>query len=143
MNSETDPPEAAEDQAPGTQESPPDLLERVVSWISAALVLALAGFFVWESLQQKSPPGIAVQAETPWQREGTYYLPVDVQNTGDLSVQNLRIQGRLMDGRQVVETTEAKVSWLPAHSTRRVVLAFERDVRTYDLQVRPEGYEQP
>lgn len=142
MGDTTEQAETTGDEEP-RREPPPDLLERAVSWISATFVLALAGFLVWEGLQQKSPPTILTQAGTPWKGNGAYYLPIDVKNTGDLSVQNLRIQVRLSEGQQIIEEAEAGVSWVPAHSSRRVVVAFHRQPRKYDVQIRPEGYEHP
>lgn len=63
--------EAREDQEAGSEERerrepPPDLLERGVSWVSMALVVALAAFFLWEARQQTSPVVIRAHAGAVW-----------------------------------------------------------------------------
>lgn len=125
------------------REPPPDLLERSVSWVSMALVLALAAFLVREGLQTATPPTIETRTGTPWQSESAYYIPVAVMNEGDLSVQGLRLRAQLMDGPRSAATKEVEVAWLPAHSRRHVVVVFERDPRQYDLRIVPVGFEEP
>lgn len=141
--SETAPDNHKADEPTVQQEPAPDLLERVVSWISMVVLLGAAGFLVWEGLGTAAPPDFEVQIRKTWTAHGRHYVQLRVKNTGGQSVQNLGLRAALKEGDRTVETSEAQVSWLPARSSREAVVIFDEDPRPHRLDIRLLGYETP
>lgn len=126
------------------QDAPaPDLLERIVSWISMLILLAAAGFLVWEGLGTATPPNFRVQTHKTWTARGRHYVQLHVENTGGQSVQNLGLRVALKENSRTVATSEAQISWLPARSSREAVVIFEEDPRPRRIDVHLLGYETP
>lgn len=131
------------DNDPSQEQS--NWLESLVAWLSAALVLAAAGFLVYEGMRPQHPAVFNVRTEAVRQAENAYYVPLFVTNTGTRSAQSLHLEVRLDEkqGGKLVEKSELTLEWVPAHSQRRAVAAFEHDPAKYDLKVRVQGYEEP
>lgn len=125
------------------QQDQPDVLERVVSWASALLLVAALGYLIWEGLSERRPPTFAAQVDRVWDTEGRYYVELSVVNNGGESVQNLQFALELMRGDSTVVRAPGSLSWVPSHSERRATVILDRDPRAYEVAFVPQHYEFP
>ena len=136
-------PEGADESRDASEEPAPDVLERLVSWVSLLLLLSAAGFLVWEGTRREAPPAFQTQIQKIWSSDGRHYVRIGIRNTGDESVQTLGVQVALLDGNRTVAASDAQLSWLPSHSERQAVVIFNKDPRLFELRVQLKGYEEP
>lgn len=127
------------------QKTTSNWLELLAMWFSIILILAAAGFLVYEGVRPSSPASFRITTEPVRDAEGVHYVPLVVSNTGGQSAHSLRLEVRLDEkaGGKPVEKSQLNVQWVPAGSERRATAAFEHDPAKYDLRVRVQGYEQP
>lgn len=118
--------------------------EWVVTAFGVLLVLGAAGFLVYGELTGgESPPDIVVQADSVHRASSAYLVTFRAINTGGSTAARLRIEGQLLSGGQAVETSEATLDYVPAHSERAGGLFFSRDPRAFNLSLRATGFELP
>ncbi len=136
--------QADSQQGDENEESEPTLSEWVVGIASTLLVLALAGFVVWDAYRAtRSPPIVTLRVERILAVSGGYVVDVGVYNEGGSTAKALAIQGTLKRDTVTVETSTATLSYVPAETEREAGLFFTRDPRQYKLELRPMGYDRP
>lgn len=118
--------------------------EWVVTGIGIVLVLGSLSFLLYRELTGgESPPDISVQAGAIHNASTTFLVTFRAINKGGSTASKLRIEGRLTLNGKTVETSEALLDYLPAHSERKGGLFFSHDPRRFDIELRPTGYEKP
>lgn len=120
-----------------------DPLENLVSLVSGLLLLGAMAFLVWEGLSTTEPPRFEAEMGVMWSADGSYYLPLEVRNTGGESVQNLGLSVMLKEGDKTISQAETAIAWLPAHSHRRAGVIFDKDPKKYQILTAFKGYESP
>ncbi len=109
-------------------------------WLSLGVaLLVLAGVIgtvvaLWQSPQQ-APPHFTLERGEVRRDGGWFYLPVTVQNTGDLTASAVTLEGTLSgDGRD--ETASTTFDFIPGRSTVEGVLVFTTEPTTVTVLVR-------
>ena len=116
-------------------------LEWSVFAISLGLIVVCVGVLGYEQLTRTDrPPHVtAAVAQIVEQPEG-FAIEVVVQNGGDRTAENVRIE-IVVDG--TPERGEAVVAYVPYRSQRRAWLVLPSDPRHRRLVVRVLGFEEP
>ena len=118
-------------------------LEWSVFAVSAALIVAVIGFLVYESTTiGNSPPNIEVEVGAPEQRSSHFAVPVNVTNKGDHTAEGVHIEVVLRAGGKE-ETGDFEIAFLPRRGSREAWVTFKSDPRSGTLEARVLGYEKP
>ena len=118
-------------------------LEWSVFAVSAALIIAVIGFLIYESTTiGNAPPNIEVEVGAPEQRAGHFAVPVHVTNRGDHTAEGVHIEVVLRAGGKE-ETGDFEIAFLPRKGSREAWVTFKSDPRAGTLEPRVLGYEKP
>ena len=118
-------------------------LEWTVFALSAALIVAVLGFLVYETATIGSaPPDIHVQIGKPEQRSGYFAVPIEAVNKGDHTAEGVHIEVVLKANGQE-ETGDFEIAFLPRRGSREAWVTFKNDPRSGTLEARVLGYEKP
>ena len=119
--------------------------ENAVAALGALLVAGTLGYVGWHALTETAtPPALAVRVTSMAPQAGAGYLVTfTVANGGDAAAAGVRVVGELWHDRDLLETGEAVLDYVPAHSASRGGLVFGRDPRQHALAVRATGWVEP
>lgn len=113
--------------------------------ISAAMVVSMLGLVTYLYVRGDSQPAIvtaSAQLDKLRQDDSAYYVPVQVTNEGDRTVEDVTIEGELaVDGQ--VETAEITVTFLAGGERVTGAFVFSQDPSQGELTVRPISYKDP
>ena len=118
-------------------------LEWTVFGISVLLIVGVVAVLVQQQFTAgHAPPSIAIATGEAIRTSGGFAVPVEVQNRGDVTAAEVRIEATLTwpGGTEVGGTT---VAFIPYRSHRRAWIAFSRDPRDGEIKVRVLGYREP
>ena len=124
------------------REESPSGLSYVTAAVSGALVLALVVYLAVHAFRADRPPMIVtkvVPAEH-WTRQGTNYLPIDVENLGDLPASQVVIETRT-PGAAAMET--ATIDYLAGGERQRVYITASRDADPSVVSARVVSFQEP
>lgn len=117
--------------------------EWITFGVCCAVVLAVVALLGSQLFAGEEPAApVAQQRGAIRQSAGTWYVPVDVTNEGDLTAADVQVVAELTIGGQVTDG-EQIVAFLGGRETERLVFAFEDDPTTGQLEVRVGSYAQP
>ena len=119
-------------------------LEWLVAGLGLVLVVAAVAFMVLDAMRGGSaPPQIRVRADSVVAMgSGGYLVQFTAENHGHETAADVAVVGELRDAAGV-ETSRARVDYLPGRSERRGGLVFRRDPRQAALRLWAEGYQEP
>lgn len=121
-----------------------DVIEWLLGALSAAAVVAIVGFLLYQALAvQKPAPEFDVTVGKIEQRGGAYHVEFRARNRGDATAAGATVEGRLMDGDRSLETSEATLDYLPAQSEREGALLFRNNPDGHRLLLEITGYQKP
>ena len=117
-------------------------------WAAAALGAAVIAFaicyMVWYGLTRSDgPPVLVVERQEIEQVGNLYLLQIVVRNEGHSSAAAVPIEGSLLEGDKVLETSEVTIDFVPENSEQRIYLQFTRDPKRFTLEVRALGSSPP
>ena len=117
-------------------------------WIASGLGLLLflgsVGILGYEGLfRHGGPPVIVLGVEEVAHDGQRWHARIRAENTGGTAGARVRVAGDLLSGSAVVETAEAEFDYIPAGSTQRGGLYFDRDATAHELRLRVLGYAEP
>ena len=137
-------PKAGEQRAPLKGAPTTSMAEWIVAIASAALVLALLGFLVYEGVRSpKTLPEVSIQVDSI-QRAGSGYLVLfRARNTGRTTAAEVLVEGELEAESGNVERSEATIDYVPAGGEQRGGLYFNRDPQRSRLRLKAHGYRDP
>lgn len=119
-------------------------LEWTVFGISAAIIAAtLAVLVVSELKPGNEPPALQIELGTPSPAGDRFRVPVRVQNSGDDTAEQSRIEVELESDDGVIERAELSFAFVPRNSSREGWVVFSRDPRCCTMTARPVGYNKP
>lgn len=120
-------------------------LEWIASAIGLVLVLAVVAVIGREALSGEAGqvPAIEVAAVRVAPAGSGFVVGFDALNRSGGTAAAVEIEGVLKDGETIVETSEATIDYVPAHSRRAGGLFFREDPRRHALELRPLGYQTP
>lgn len=119
-----------------------------VAWIASGIGLLLflgsVGVLGYEGLfRSGGDPVVALSVEDIGHDGQRWHARIRAENTGGSTAARVRVVGHLMSGTAVVETAEIEFDYLPAGSTQRGGLFFDRNVPDHELRLRVLGYAAP
>ena len=114
-----------------------------IAALGLLLVVSSIGFMLYEGAGDSSHANLTVNVDSILPTSNGYLVKFRAVNTGGSTVEGLTIEGVLLNGSEVLETSDTVLEWVPAHSEREGGLFFASDPRQYQLQLRAKGYENP
>ena len=114
-------------------------------WISLAVSLVIlvgfVGAIIWLWIHEPTGPAqFNVQRGVVRSETGLFHLPVTVTNTGGLAVEQVRVEGKLINQGQE-EITVTTIDFLPVRAQEEVVLIFRNEPSSAVVHV--VSYRQP
>lgn len=121
--------------------------EWVTLAISALIVGALIAVALVEERRRQSTEGVGVQStfggDRAEFRDGAYYVPYTVRNTGAEAIVSAEIWIDVYDGERLVESDEIAVELLPLQGTQEGVYATMHDPAEHRFVGRLESLQIP
>ena len=115
-----------------------------IGLLGLVFILGSVGFALYEAIAgDSSPPDVTVELESATPTQNGYLVEFRVLNEGGSTAAGLTVEGELLNGTEIVETSDTTLEYLPSHSERQGGLFFTEDPRQYELQLRAKGYEVP
>lgn len=131
-------------QSEERQEAPPSPWEWLVAAIGLVLLVASLGYLVHDALGgDGAPPSPAVRVAGVEEQGGRFLVRVQVANESRATAADLRVEGELRRGADVVERSETQFPFLPGQSVREGGLFFRQDPRTLELVLTARSYQKP
>ncbi|HEX5164331.1 MAG TPA: hypothetical protein VFV93_02955 [Thermomicrobiales bacterium] len=105
--------------------------EKITTAISLLLIVLLAGAILYEGYWkgQADPATLEVTVRTDQidQRGGSYYVPVEIHNAGDQTVEEVTVSIDVIDGENVVQEAETVIATLGEAETVTAVVVLTED----------------
>ena len=119
-------------------------LEWSVFAVSLALIIAaVAVLLLHASRDADSPPQFVIRIGETTREGAGYRVPVMIQNRGDETAAEVKVEVALRDGKEINERADFTLAFLPRHATREGAVVFARDPRCCEIVARAVGYEKP
>lgn len=144
--SRNSPSAAGEDSEHDAVEAPPTLWEWVMAALGLLLVVASMAVLLheaWTSASLPPEPQIRVLGIEPRRGQPGFLVRLQVDNRTGSTAANLRIEGELKQGDEVMERSETEFQYLPGRSSREAGLFFTRDPRALRLELSARSFQQP
>ncbi|CAO3416886.1 hypothetical protein [Azospirillum doebereinerae] len=136
--------EASSDRQSGNGSASVSWLAWIASAIGLFLFLGSVGVLGYDGLfRSGGDPVVALAVEGVRHDGHRWHARIRVENTGEGTAARVRVVGELMSGESVLETAEADFDYLPAGSTQRGGLYFERNAEANPVRLRVLGYAVP
>jgi uncharacterized protein (TIGR02588 family) len=117
--------------------------EWVTMGISAAIILGVAGFLVWQGMNQESvfvPAEVKVRLDQTVERGGRYVVPVVVENLGRRTLKDFKVRVSFKAESGERESDDLVVDFLGERATEVLYVYFERDPRELGVEARVFSY---
>ena len=126
------------------QEEPPTAWEWLAAAIGLLLLLGSLGYLAYDAVAGNGEvPNPSVRV-TGIEAQGPHFLVrLQVANAGRATAADLRVEGELRRGTEVVERSETAFDYLPGRSVREAGLFFRHDPRALELVLTARSYQQP
>lgn len=119
-------------------------LEWVVFGISAAILVALVGFLIFEAITEESDaPRISITTGAVIPRGEHFAVPVVVTNRGGQTAEGLNVEIALVRDGQDVEVAAVTFAFVPRASHREAWALFRNDPQQFKIESRAIGFEKP
>ena len=120
-------------------------------WLTLCVSLVVVGAMVWigireEMNRQQGPAGhirIALQPENSEIRNGTFFIPYEIRNTGSVAVTSAEIWIEAYAGPELVQSAEIRISALPLQGTQSGIFVTTLDPNQYEFRGRLETVQFP
>jgi uncharacterized protein (TIGR02588 family) len=120
---------------------------KVAEWVtlgvSLAIILGVAGYLLYQALQNEPPfiaPEIRPVLERVERRNGQYILPVEVRNPGRRTLRDLKIEISWQSAEGSKEHIDFTIDYLGESSTQTVFFYLNEDPKSLQPEVRPTHY---
>jgi uncharacterized protein (TIGR02588 family) len=118
--------------------------EWIVASVSAAMVLGMLAFLVYDGLRSpRTPAAITVETDSIQAAGPGYLVLFRARNGGRTTAAHVVVEGVLETGSGQVETSETTLDYVPAEGEQRGGLYFRQDPRRYTLRLRSHGFREP
>ena len=136
-------PKAGEQGAPIKGPPTTSVSEWIVAIFSAALVLGLLGFLVYEGLgSPKTPPDVTIEVDSIQKAGPGYLVLFRARNSGRTTAAEVLVEGELEDSGKI-ERSETTIDYVPARGEQHAGLYFRGDPQRSRLRIRAHGYREP
>lgn len=118
--------------------------EWIVAALGAAIVAGSLAILAYTALtEEETPPSISFGVPAVRPVAAGFLVEVMLRNDGTRTAAKLQIEGLLVEGEKIIETSQATFDYVGARSERRGGLFFANDPGKFQLQLRARGYELP
>lgn len=126
------------------QEEPPSAWEWFAAAIGLLLLVGSIGYLAYDAVAGNGDVPAPTVRVTGIEAQGPHFLVrLQVVNAGRATAADLRVEGELRRGTEVVERSETEFAYLPGRSARAAGLFFRHDPRTLELVLTARSYQQP
>jgi uncharacterized protein (TIGR02588 family) len=137
-------PKAREQRAPIKGAPTTSVSEWIVALFSAAMVLALLGFLVYEGVASpRTPPDVTIEVDSIQKAGPGYLVLFRARNGGRTTAAEVLVEGEVEADSGRVERAETMIDYVPARGEQRGGLYFRSDPRRSRLRIRAHGYRNP
>lgn len=121
------------------------LLEWIAGGAGLVFLIGLLGVIGYGAVTGTSGdlPAVAVRTGGMARTSAGYVVAFDAINVGARTAAALAIEGQLLDGATVVETSSATIDYVPANGRAQGGLFFLHDPKGLTIKARPLGYQAP
>lgn len=131
-------------QATKRRSSDTPRLEWLLGVVGFALLVAGTSYLTYRGLTNPPEPGAVVVTVLDVQPAGGLHIvKFSVRNEGSENLSHLYLAARLSDGDEEIESAQAFIDYLPAHSEQRGGVYLRNDPRQHTLRIYPAGYMEP
>jgi len=118
--------------------------EWIVAIVSAALVLAVLAFLVYDGLRSpRTPAAITIESDSIQAAGPGYLVLFRARNRGRTTAAQVVVEGTLEAGSGEIETSQTTLDYVPAEGEQRGGLYFRQDPRRLTLRLRAHGFQEP
>ena len=119
--------------------------EKISFTLALGVLIVIIGSvsYLWVSDRNRTPPVLQITADSPEQRQGTYYVPFTVENSGGKTAATVQVIAELSINGEVVEWGEQTVDFLSREEQAAGAFMFRRDPTIGELTVRVGSYSEP
>jgi uncharacterized protein (TIGR02588 family) len=119
-------------------------VEWIVAIASAALVLGVLGFLIYDGVRSpRTPPDVTIEVDSIKTTGQGYLVLFRARNLGRTTAAEVLVEGELEADTGKVETSETTIDYVPAEGEERGGLYFRQDPRRLRLKLRAHGYREP
>ncbi|RYZ57815.1 MAG: hypothetical protein EOP07_08820 [Proteobacteria bacterium] len=119
-------------------------LEWIFAISGVVLVVMMLSFIGYNALKEdETPPEIVITSKAIKANGSGFLMQIMVENNGATTAAALNVEGKLMDGEKEIEASTLTFDYLPAHSRREGGFFFAKDPRSFKVELRPLGYQEP
>ena len=137
-------PKAREQRAPIKGAPTTSVSEWIVALFSAAMVLALLGFLVYQGVASpRTPPDVTIVVDSIQKAGQGYLVLFRARNGGRTTAAEVLVEGELEVDTGKVERSETTIDYVPARGEQEGGLYFRGDPRRFRLRLRAHGYRDP
>jgi uncharacterized protein (TIGR02588 family) len=133
-----------EGTAPSSKAPDTSATEWIVAGLSAALVLGVLAFLLYDGVRRPStPPDITIAVDSIQRAGPGYVVLFQARNGGRSTAADVVVEGELVANTGQVETSQTTIDYVPAGGFQRAGLYFSQDPRRFRLRLRAHGYREP
>lgn len=120
-------------------------LEWIAAGVGLLLLAALLMIVGWDAFSRPTdePAAVAIELGRPSRAAGGYVVPFQAVNSGGGDAAELQVEGQLVAGDRVIETSSAVIDYVPGSGRAEGGLFFSHDPKSLALRARPLGYQAP
>lgn len=122
--------------------------KNAVEWsvfaLSACIIALAVGYLAVAAMRgEKRPPDLRITTGAAQATPGGHRIEVTVENTGDVSAEQVRVEIVLRRAEEAVERAELDFIYVPRKSARTGWVTFSNDPRCCDVVSRAMSYDTP
>jgi uncharacterized protein (TIGR02588 family) len=118
--------------------------EWIVAAVSAALVLGVLGFLIYDGVRHPAtPPDVTIEVDSIQQAGAGYLVLFRARNRGRSTAAEVLVRGELQADTGAVETSETLLDYVPGGGDQQGGLYFAHDPRQLRLRLRAHGFREP
>lgn len=120
------------------------LAEWITFGVATSVLAGIIGLVIYTGVSSKQQPPIlnVTQKETIRKVNGKYYVPFEVVNSGDETVESVQILAELQSN-NFEETGEQQIDFLSSQEKQEGAFIFSSDPRQGQLTIRIASYKLP
>jgi uncharacterized protein (TIGR02588 family) len=128
----------------GKRQTGTSMVEWAAATAGAILLFGTISYMTYYGVTRPDgPPKIALLQGSIEGAPGGYVVEFTARNNGHRTAATLKVTGQLLDGKRVIEESEATLDYVPEQSERVGGLFFTQDPSEHQVRLRSEGYSAP
>jgi uncharacterized protein (TIGR02588 family) len=118
-------------------------------WITFTIALSILGIIIglviYRIINDKEQPPliVIVQKPTTLRTNGQYYVPFEIVNEGNKTVESVQILSELKINNKLEETGEQQIDFLSSREKKEGTFIFTKNPQKGQLKIRVASYKSP